>query len=314
MLPIAIILGVVSYLILYYVPPFAVHIEPVFSVFAKKVQPMLIATMLFLQFNKISPHDFRLRKWHIAALCFQLFMFIALTWIAAILPDGSAKILAESAMLCFICPTAAAAGVITSKLGGSLSDTVSYVMLINVAVSIAIPLIIPIFNTSADVSFISSFIAISMRIFPILVLPLLLAWLIRYTMKKLQHKLLRFVDWAFYFWGLSLGFSVYLATKSLVDSHISFWTVVLIGVISLLCTLIQFAVGRGVGALSKSNSPEETRADVITAGQALGQKNSGFLIWLGCSYLTPVTSVAGGLYSIWQNIINSLELYHKNHE
>ena len=314
MLPIAIILGVVSYLILYYVPPFAVHIEPGFSVFAKKVQPMLIATMLFLQFNKISPHDFRLRKWHIAALCFQLFMFIALTWIAAILPDGSAKILAESAMLCFICPTAAAAGVITSKLGGSLSDTVSYVMLINVAVSIAIPLIIPIFNTSADVSFISSFIAISMRIFPILVLPLLLAWLIRYTMKKLQHKLLRFVDWAFYFWGLSLGFSVYLATKSLVDSHISFWTVVLIGVISLLCTLIQFAVGRGVGALSKSNSPEETKADVITAGQALGQKNSGFLIWLGCSYLTPVTSVAGGLYSIWQNIINSLELYHKNHE
>lgn len=45
----------------------------------------------------------------------------------------------------------------------------------------------------------------------------------------------------------------------------------------------------------------------VTAGQALGQKNSGFLIWLGYSYMTPVTSVAGGLYSIWQNIINSLE-------
>ena len=52
-----------------------------------------------------------------------------------------------------------------------------------------------------------------------------------------------------------------------------------------------------------------TRPDEITAGQALGQKNSGFLIWLGYSYMTPVTSVAGGLYSIWQNIINSLELY-----
>ena len=45
-----------------------------------------------------------------------------------------------------------------------------------------------------------------------------------------------------------------------------------------------------------------TRPDEITAGQALGQKNSGFLIWLGYSYMTPVTSVAGGLYSIWQNI------------
>lgn len=44
-----------------------------------------------------------------------------------------------------------------------------------------------------------------------------------------------------------------------------------------------------------------------------GQKNSGFLIWLGYSYMTQVTSVAGGLYSIWQNIINSLELYEQSH-
>lgn len=51
----------------------------------------------------------------------------------------------------------------------------------------------------------------------------------------------------------------------------------------------------------------------VTAGQALGQKNSGFLIWLGYSYMTPVTSVAGGLYSIWQNVINSLELYEQSH-
>lgn len=38
-------------------------------------------------------------------------------------------------MLCLICPTAAAAGVITGKLGGSLSDTVSYVVLINISVA-----------------------------------------------------------------------------------------------------------------------------------------------------------------------------------
>ncbi len=31
------------------------------------------------------------------------------------------------------------------------------------------------------------------------------------------------------------------------------------------------------------------------------------------SYMTPVTSVAGGLYSIWQNVINSLELYEQGH-
>ncbi|MDD6623965.1 MAG: hypothetical protein PUE76_03995 [Bacteroides sp.] len=40
---------------------------------------------------------------------------------------------------------------------------------------------------------------------------------------------------------------------------------------------------------------------------------SGCLIWLGYSYMPPVTSVAGGLYSIWQNIINFLELYEQSH-
>ena len=64
---------------------------------------------------------------------------------------------------------------------------------------------------------------------------------------------------------------------------------------------------------SGSKDHRITRPDEITAGQALGQKNSGFLIWLGYSYMTPVTSVAGGLYSIWQNIINSLELYEQSH-
>ena len=39
----------------------------------------------------------------------------------------------------------------------------------------------------------------------------------------------------------------------------------------------------------------------------------GFLIWLGYNYLTPVTSVAGGLYAIWQNLFNSWELYQHEH-
>lgn len=314
MLPLAIIIGIVSYLILHFVNPLAESVEPGFSKFAKDVQPVLVATMLFLQFNTISPHDLRFRKWHFIVLAFQIVMFIILTWIATALPDGEIRILVECAMLCFICPTAAAAGVITSKLGGSLSDTVSYVVLINIAAAIVIPIIIPIVNPVGGTSFLDGFIAICMRVFPLLVLPLLLAWAIRYTLKRLHRWLLRFTDWAFYFWGLSLAFSIYLATRALLGSGISVWTAVMIGVLSLACTIIQFAAGRTTGRMScKSDDRSATRADEITAGQALGQKNSGFLIWLGYSYMTPVTSVAGGLYSIWQNIINSLELYEHGH-
>ncbi len=314
MLPLAIIMGIASYLILFFINPLAQNVEPGFSRFAKDIQPVLVATMLFLQFNTISPHDLKLRKWHFITLSFQLVMFLVLTGIAASLPDGDLKILVECAMLCFICPTAAAAGVITGKLGGSLSDTVSYVVLINIAVAVILPIVIPIVNPDAGTSFLSGFAAICLRVFPLLVMPLLLAWAIRYTLKRLQRWLMRFTDWAFYFWGMSLAFSIYLATRALVNSGISVWTAVMIGVISLVCTIIQFAVGRLSGKKAdRSSDPEAVREDEITAGQALGQKNSGFLIWLGYSYMTPVTSVAGGLYSIWQNVINSLELYEQSH-
>ncbi len=315
MLPLAIIIGIFSYLILFFVNPLARNFEPEFSKFAKDIQPILVATMLFLQFNTISPHDLKFRKWHFIALAFQIVMFIALTGLATMLPSGGdLRILVECAMLCFICPTAAAAGVITSKLGGSLSDTVSYVVLINIAAAVILPLVIPFVNPNAGTSFLDGFIAICMRVFPLLVLPLLLAWAIRYTLKRLQRWLMRYTDWAFYFWGMSLAFSIYLATRALMNSGISAWTAILIGILSLVCTIIQFAVGRVAGRMSSgSKDHRTTRPDEITAGQALGQKNSGFLIWLGYSYMTPVTSVAGGLYSIWQNIINSLELYEQSH-
>lgn len=314
MLPLAIIIGIVSYLTLCFVKPLAESVEPGFSRFAKDIQPVLVATMLFLQFNTISPRDLRFRKWHFIALAFQIVMFVILTWTATALPEGNVRILVECAMLCFICPTAAAAGVITSKLGGSLSDTVSYVVLINIAAAVVIPIVIPIVNPVGGTTFIEGFIAICLRVFPLLVLPLLLAWAIRYTLRRLQRWLMRFTDWAFYFWGMSLAFSIYLATRALALSGISAWTAVMIGVLSLVCTIIQFAVGRLAGRVSNPvRDHSVTTGDEITAGQALGQKNSGFLIWVGYTYLTPVTSVAGGLYSIWQNVINSLELYEKEH-
>ena len=315
-----------------------------------------------------------------------------LTLLAVMLPEGNGRILVESAMLCFICPTASAAGVVTSKLGGSLSDTVSYVVMINISVALVVPLAIPIVNTASDVPFMTSFLAICMKIFPLLVLPLIIAWIVRYTMRKLQRWLMRYTEWAFYCWGVALCFAIYLATRALVLSGLSVWIVLLIGVISLVCTLAQFGVGRaagricassgqvdspragvlsrGFGAVASSRgsepdvSPRDSRAiassrgfepdallrdsgvvapsrsseldaslrdsrvvapsrnsgsdtelsaevDTITAGQALGQKNTGFLIWLGYSYMTPVTSVAGGLYSVFQNCINSFELYQK---
>ena len=91
MLPLAIILGITSYLILFFVNPLARSIEPGFSRFAKDVQPVFMATMLFLQFNTISPHDLRFQKWHFLVLAFQIATFVPLTWLVATMPDGASE-------------------------------------------------------------------------------------------------------------------------------------------------------------------------------------------------------------------------------
>lgn len=52
----------------------------------------------------------------------------------------------------------------------------------------------------------------------------------------------------------------------------------------------------------------------ITAGQSLGQKNTVFGIWMGYTFLDPVTSLAGGFYSIWHNCFNTWQLRRKEKE
>ena len=298
MLPGALVLGIGSFL-LYLVTPALHPWGRYFNFIASEGQRLGIALLLFFQFVKVSPHDLKFSKWHVGALAIQITLFLGLAFIIRLLAPGASRTLLECAMLCLICPTASAAGVITDRLGGNLAATVTYLVMINVAATFLIPLVIPLVNPSESLGFWLYVGQIALKVFPVLILPGLVAWLIRYTCPRLQRRLMRWAPNSFYIWGVCLTLAMVLATRAMVFSGLGFWAVAGIVAVSLLCCVFQFFTGRRIGAQ--------------TAGQALGQKNTGFLIWLGYNYLTPVTSVAGGLYAIWQNLYNSWELYRKEH-
>lgn len=300
MLPGAIVLGISLYLLYYFTPGLHAFERPLHGIVSEG-QRVVIATLLFFQFVKISPHDLRLSRWHFIALAFQVGLFLGLAVVISLLPRGDSRMLLECAMLCLICPTASAAGVITEKLGGNLAGTVTYLVMINLAGTFLIPLVIPMVNPSADMDFWAYVGHIALKVFPVLVLPGLLAWTIRYTTHRLQRRLMRWSSCAFYVWGVGLTLAMVLATRALMESGLGAAAVAGIVLVSVLCCFLQFFVGRRISA------------DHLTPGQALGQKNTGFLIWLGYNYMTPVTSVAGGLYAVWQNLFNSWELYRKQH-
>ena len=323
MLPIAMLTGASIYLI-YYILPEPVHrVGPFLSSAVSIMQPLLIFSMLFLTFCRIEPKDLKPHRWHWWLLLIQGGLFTALgllaLWIIKAFPGDSHDkvVLIESAMLCLICPTATAAAVVTRKLGGDVAGITTYTVLINLVTAVLVPLVVPLIQPVEGVDFWTAFSMIVAKIFPLLILPCMTAWLVRYLAPRVHQRLLQYPDLSFYLWAVALTLAITVTTKSIVQSSMSIGLLMMMALISLVCCVLQFASGRFVGSRYKPRrldaSPEaEARGRtvrIVTAGQSLGQKNTVFAIWMGYTFMTPETAIIGGLYSIWHNMYNSWQLY-----
>ena len=314
--------GASIYLIYHILPEPVHHLGPFLNDMLGVVQPLLIFSMLFLTFCTIEPKDLKPHRWHWWLLLVQGGMFAVLGAIAffvlRLYPERSQDlvVLLESAMLCFICPTATAAAVVTRKLGGDVPGITTYIVLINILTAMLVPVVIPMIQPESALGFWTSFGMIVAKVFPLLITPCLCAWLIRYLAPKLHRRLLSYPDLAFYLWSVALTLAIAVTTKSIMHSQMSVGLILMMSLVSLLCCAFQFAVGRKIGdgykprfmQLSSEAIEEGRTVRKVTAGQSLGQKNTVFAIWLAYTFLTPETAIVGGLYSIWHNIYNSWQL------
>ena len=305
-LPITMLTGAAAYFIYTSIPQLdCTHAAA--NTIISYLQPGLIFAMLFVTFCKIRFSDLRLEKWHFVLLAFQLVTFILFSLVAAYVPMSPAmKVLAESFMLCLICPTATAAAVITAKLGGSAASLLTYTITINLAVALVAPFFLTLAHPVEGTDFVSSFLTILSKIFPLLLCPLAAASLLRRFAPSVQEFFAtKCRNLPFYLWLVALSLAIALTVKSIVHSNLSVYVQIGIAAVSLICCLVQFAFGRYIG---------RKYGDAVTGGQSLGQKNTVFAIWLAYTFLTPVTSIAGGFYSIWHNTVNTWQIYRKNHE
>lgn len=245
------------------------------------------------------------RKWHVYLLLFQVIAFSVPGITLVFLPQSEWNILIEGLMLCFICPTATAAAVVTGKLGGDVPGIVTYTILINIVTAILVPAVVPVIHPEDGISFIKAFGLILAKVFPLLIAPCLLAFFVRYALPRCHRWLLQFDNLAFYIWGFSLMLAIAVTTKSIVHSTVPVFFEIMLGIISLFACIVQFITGKAIGRRFGAT---------VTAGQSLGQKNTVFAIWMGYTFLTPVSSVAGGFYCIWHNIFNSYQLYQRRKE
>ena len=305
-LPIAMLGGVVMYLLYTGIPLFDGTHDFVSSVISY-LQPALIFAMLFVTFCKVNIKELKPSKWHLWLLLFQLLSFIALSLTIAIAPQMpvTVRVLLEAAMMCLLCPTATAAAVITARLGGNSASLISYTMQINIAVALVAPLFLAMSHPVEGMSLASSFLLIMGKVFPLLLCPLLCAEAVRRFLPRLHSLLVtKGRNLPFYLWLVALSLAIAMTSRAIAHSSLSIWVMAGIAAVSLVCCIVQFAFGRFIG---------RRNGEVIAGGQSLGQKNTVFAIWFACTFLTPVTAIAGGFYSLWHNLVNTWQLYKYNH-
>ncbi len=299
-LPVSMGAGALAYCIFAYTPALheaALFFDPIFDA----ILPLFMFLILFVTFCKVDFKQMKTEMWHLWIVLLQVLMVLAVVGIILLTeqtPDS--KVLWESVLTCIICPTAAAAAVVTVKLGGDLGSMTTYTFISSFVTAILIPTFFPLIEKEAHLTFWDAFLIILNKVCLVLVLPLFLGWFVRHFVKPLHDRIVAVKDMGFYMWGISLSIVTGTTVKNILHANVSVWLLLMIAFTSAVLCVIQFVLGKSVGRLYGSS---------INAGQALAQKNTAFAIWITYTYLNPVASVGPGCYILWQNTVNAIQLF-----
>lgn len=254
--------------------------------------PTLIAAMLFITFCKVDIRAMRLSTIHIWMLAVQ---FIGSIAIYHIVEPLFGSILAEGAMICVLAPIAMAAVVIGGMLGANVTTMVTYSLICNLATALLAPMILHSYGNGT-----CTFAEIIGRVAPTLLAPFAVAQLLRWVKPKAAEWVSRRSSLSFYLWLISLILVLGRTTAFIIDTEADITIEIGLAAIALVLCLSQFAIGRTLGRML---------GDTVAGGQSVGQKNTILAVWMSLNFLNPIASIAPTAYIIWQNFVNSYQIY-----
>ena len=262
---------------------------------ANMLTPLLIASMLFLTFCRIDLRQMRLKWIHLAMLAVQIVggvvVFVAVKPLLGV-------VVAQGAMMCVLAPIAMAAVVIGGMLGANVATMVSYSLVCNIVTAVAVPPILHAFGNGT-----CTFVEIISRVAPTLIAPFVVAQALRYTLPRLAKWFADHSSYSFYIWLFSLVLVMGRTTAFIIDTDANILTEIELALVALILCLAQFRLGRYMG---------EKSGDRVAGAQSVGQKNTILAIWLSLNFLNPIASIAPTAYIVWQNFVNSYQIYKKN--
>lgn len=286
MLPISILGGVVFHEWIDYLTP---------------VSLVLIFSMLTITYCRIKPTDLHLTTYHWTLLAAQ--MMLSFIVYVSLLPLGN--VVACGVFICVFIPTATAAPVVTRMLGGNVTYVAVYSLLCNLVVAILAPWVLAAIGNHPEMTFWESFLYICRKVLPLLLCPMLFAFLLRKIWPKAHAFLANHQSLSFYLWAVAL-FIVIGSSVSFVIERFS-WEIapIMAGLAlgSAIVCVLQFYFGQRIG---------KKFGDKISGAQSFGQKNTILAIWMALTYLDPICSIAPAAYMAWHNLFNSWQIMHKH--
>lgn len=254
--------------------------------------PILIAAMLFVTFCRVDIKAMRPRMIHLWMLMVQFVGSIVVYYITLPLLG---ECVAQGAMICVMAPIAMAAVVIGGMLGADINTMATYSLICNIVTAIVAPFLLHAFGNGS-----CSFIEIAGRVVPTLVAPFVVAQLLRWIWPRAASAIAARSSISFYLWIISLVLVLGRTTTFILDTDADPFVEVELAIVALVLCLSQFAIGRLLGSLY---------GDKVAGGQSVGQKNTILAVWMSLNFLNPVSSVAPTAYIVWQNLVNSYQVY-----
>lgn len=257
--------------------------------------PTLIGAMLFLTFTRVDVRAMRPRLIHLWMLLFQ---FVGSVAVYHIVTPLLGELVGQGAMICVLAPIAMAAVVIGGMLGANVTTMATYSLICNMVTAIVAPTILHLYGNGT-----CTFVEIISRVAPTLIAPFLLGQMCRYMWRSGANWLSEHSQLSFYLWLVSLTLVIGRTTCFILDTEADPFVEVELALVALVLCLVQFSVGRMLGRAA---------GDVVAGGQSLGQKNTVLAVWMALNFLNPVASVAPTAYIVWQNFVNSYQIWrHK---
>lgn len=206
---------------------------------------------------------------------------------------------ALAAFFCGITPTAIAAPVIMSFLGGRVAYVVAAFTLTNLVIAAFLPLLLPVVlgRPTPD-----AFAQVARSVGGIFFAPFTAAWLVRRLHPDARLWPAKLGNITFGMWTTSLFLITANASSFLrTQSDLPRTAVFEIAVASLLVCATSFGLGRLIGGRDFGRE----------ASQSLGQKNTTFTIYLAMTYASPLVALGPTFYVLWHNLWNSWQLHRQ---